>query len=35
MVSLAFFGKKKKDKLMENLKGIERLNGYTIKYQEE
>jgi hypothetical protein len=35
MVSLVFFGKKK-DKMMENLKGIERLNnGYTIKYQEE
>jgi hypothetical protein len=35
MVSLAFFGKKKEDKMMENLKGIESLNGYTIKYQEE
>jgi hypothetical protein len=34
MVSLVFFDKKK-DKMMENLKGIERLNGYTIKYQEE
>jgi hypothetical protein len=35
MVSLAFFWQKKRQDDGKNLKGIERLNGYTIKYQEE